>query len=252
MPLLYKFAIHLKPSNWYCFNVALSIFGCSILSTSIALKSASSPTLFLSRASFVDWSNSSIFDFVFRISSRADCFASSATFFLSSSDNTEFGFSATAFAMACSLFSRITSSSSSVVFFVTKCAYNSDWFNKNCNRCSCIFASCSCSNRCFSCRSRIFVFFMWSSACRSAALQNEETTNESFRKFAFGVIFINRLRSAFLFLTSTAHMCANKRARRSSTSFRNIAIFFVPGTSMMAIRRHNCSMFVSFRFSSVG
>ena len=47
-------------------------------------------------------------------------------------------------------------------------------------------------------------------------------------------------------------MCANKRARRSSTSVRNIAMLFVPGTLMTAIRRHNCSLFVSFRFSSVG
>ena len=67
-----------------------------------------------------------------------------------------------------------------------------------------------------------------------------------------GLVFIIRLRSAFLFLTSTAHMCANKRARRSSTSVRNIAMLFVPGTLMTAIRRHNCSLFVSFRFSSVG
>ena len=110
---------------------------------------------------------------------------------------------------------------------MTKCAYNSDWFNKTATV-ALAFSPLALVLIVFSPAFLVFSGFSCNPPRAFRRSQNDETTNESLFKFMVGLVFIIRLRSAFLFLTSTAHMCANKRARRSSTSVRNIAMLFVP------------------------
>ena len=84
------------------------------------------------------------------------------------------------------------------------------------------FFARSCSNRIFS---AFLVFPVFVSPAVLFRRSPKRRNHESLFKFMVGLVFHHSSAKCVSFSTSTAHMCANKRARRSSTSSNNIAMF---------------------------